>query len=199
VSTAVLEAPEGLATRSRLSCRHCPGHHPSGRPRPSSCRTRPSPAQPKTRVRAIAYPASARVELLRLVPPAQRPENSTRYVQIVVAFTFGFEGKHGIGTDTDAGGIVLMGARLYSPVTGRFLQMDPVFGGSCNAYDYACQDPLNEADLAGESDSESTPPTSEEVLSDQNECEGWVVSRGRCLPSGETIPMYLRRKEEDSR
>jgi RHS repeat-associated protein len=61
----------------------------------------------------------------------------------------GFEGKHGIGTDTDAGGIVLMGARLYGPATGRFLQVDPVFGGSCNAYDYTCQDPANASDLAG--------------------------------------------------
>ncbi|MGD0811870.1 MAG: hypothetical protein ABSA91_19495, partial [Acidimicrobiales bacterium] len=37
---------------------------------------------------------------------------------------YGFEGKHGIGTDTDAGGIVLMGARLYDPGTGQFLQVD---------------------------------------------------------------------------
>jgi len=63
---------------------------------------------------------------------------------------YGFEGKHGIGTDIDAGGIVLMGARLYSPTTGRFLQADPVFGGSCNSYDYTCQDPLNASDLSGD-------------------------------------------------
>jgi RHS repeat-associated protein len=63
---------------------------------------------------------------------------------------YGFEGKHGIGTDTDAGDIVLMGARLYNPVSGRFLQVDPVFEGSCNAYDYTCQDPLNNTDLNGE-------------------------------------------------
>jgi hypothetical protein len=42
-----------------------------------------------------------------------------------------------------------MGARLYSPATGRFLQVDPVFGGNCNAYDYVCQDPLNAEDLNG--------------------------------------------------
>jgi len=34
-----------------------------------------------------------------------------------------------------------MGARLYQPQIGRFLQVDPVFGGSCNSYDYVCQDP----------------------------------------------------------
>jgi hypothetical protein len=45
---------------------------------------------------------------------------------------------------------VLMGARLYDPLTGRFLQVDSVFGGSCNAYDYAGQDPLNYTDVSGQ-------------------------------------------------
>jgi RHS repeat-associated protein len=148
VSTAVLEAPERPSSRLRPTCRHRPGHHPSRHPR-SYCRGRKGLAQPKTRVRAIVYACSARVALLRPVPPAHRPENSTRYAQLGVAFTFGFEGKNGIGTDTDAGGIVLMGARLYDPGTGRFLQVDPVFGGSCNAYDYTCQDPVNACDLNG--------------------------------------------------
>ncbi len=69
----------------------------------------------------------------------------------MVATTFGYEGKHGIGTETDgANTLMLMGARLYNPVTGRFLQVDPVFGGSANAYDYVGQDPLNAGDLDGE-------------------------------------------------
>lgn len=63
---------------------------------------------------------------------------------------YGFEGKHGIGTDSDAGGLVLMGARLYDPALGRFLQVDPVFGGSANAYDYCGQNPINCSDLTGE-------------------------------------------------
>jgi RHS repeat-associated protein len=46
-------------------------------------------------------------------------------------------------------GVVLMGVRLYSPVLGRFLQADPVAGGSANNYDYADQDPLNQTDLSG--------------------------------------------------
>ncbi|MCW2599501.1 MAG: repeat protein [Frankiales bacterium] len=49
----------------------------------------------------------------------------------------------------DLGGIVLMGVRLYSPVLGRFLQTDPVPGGSANNYDYANQDPINQLDLDG--------------------------------------------------
>jgi RHS repeat-associated protein len=146
VSTAVVEA---LPARSRANCRARPRHDLCGHCRSASNRARQSPAQRKTRVRAIAYPCSARVGLLQLVPPVQRRENAPHYVQVVLAFTFGFEGKHGIGTDTDAGGIVLMGARLYNPATGRFLQVDPIFGGSCNAYDYVCQDPVNGLDLSG--------------------------------------------------
>ncbi|WP_433379246.1 DNRLRE domain-containing protein [Streptosporangium sp. CA-115845] len=47
------------------------------------------------------------------------------------------------------GGLVLMGARLYNPTTGRFLQVDPINGGSANSYDYSGQDPVNRSDLDG--------------------------------------------------
>lgn len=47
-------------------------------------------------------------------------------------------------------GIILMGVRLYNPATGRFLSTDPVPGGSCNRYDYTCQDPTNGFDLDGQ-------------------------------------------------
>ncbi len=47
-------------------------------------------------------------------------------------------------------GVILMGARLYNPTTGRFLQTDPVPGGSDNPYDYAHQDPYNGSDLDGQ-------------------------------------------------
>ncbi|MFF4415067.1 DNRLRE domain-containing protein [Streptosporangium sp. NPDC001559] len=47
------------------------------------------------------------------------------------------------------GGVILMGARLYNPVTGRFLQVDPIAGGSANAYDYCVGDPVNCLDLDG--------------------------------------------------
>jgi hypothetical protein len=42
-----------------------------------------------------------------------------------------------------------MGVRLYNASTGRFLQVDPVAGGSCNGYDYSCQDPINKFDTDG--------------------------------------------------
>jgi RHS repeat-associated protein len=46
-------------------------------------------------------------------------------------------------------GVVQMGVRLYVPRLGRFLQPDPLPGGSDNAYDYAGQDPVNSFDLDG--------------------------------------------------
>jgi RHS repeat-associated protein len=49
----------------------------------------------------------------------------------------------------DQGGLVLMGVRLYNPLSGRFLSTDPVPGGSANAYDYVYQDPINKTDLDG--------------------------------------------------
>ena len=48
-------------------------------------------------------------------------------------------------------GYVLMGARLYNPSSGRFLSLDPVLGGSANAYDYCSADPVNCTDLDGQS------------------------------------------------
>lgn len=49
----------------------------------------------------------------------------------------------------DEGGLIVMGVRLYDPILGRFLQTDPVPGGSANEYDYASQDPVNNFDLSG--------------------------------------------------
>ncbi len=53
-------------------------------------------------------------------------------------------------------GIVAMGARSYVPQIGRFLEPDPVEGGSANAYAYTFGDPVNTSDPGGEST--GTPP-----------------------------------------
>jgi RHS repeat-associated protein len=46
-------------------------------------------------------------------------------------------------------GVIQMGVRSYVPAMGRFTSVDPVTGGSANAYDYAYQDPNNKYDLDG--------------------------------------------------
>jgi RHS repeat-associated protein len=47
-------------------------------------------------------------------------------------------------------GVVAMGARSYVPELGRFLQEDPVEGGSANAYTYTFGDPVNSSDPSGD-------------------------------------------------
>lgn len=61
----------------------------------------------------------------------------------------GWLGGYGKHTAFTPGGLIHMGARVYNPVSGRFLQVDPIEGGSANAYDYCGQDPANCVDLDG--------------------------------------------------
>ena len=61
---------------------------------------------------------------------------------------YGWLGGRQRSTESGTSGLVLMGVRLYSPTSGRFLSVDPVFGGNDNAYVYPA-DPVNKFDLSG--------------------------------------------------
>lgn len=52
-------------------------------------------------------------------------------------------------SDTPSG-VILMGVRQYDPTTGRFLSVDPVYGGNANPYEYCSGDGNNCTDLGGD-------------------------------------------------
>ena len=58
-------------------------------------------------------------------------------------------GAMGLPTELPSG-VVAMGARSYVPQLGRFLQPDPIPGGSANAYSYTFGDPVNTNDPSGD-------------------------------------------------
>jgi RHS repeat-associated protein len=66
-------------------------------------------------------------------------------------FDYGWHGEAQRPVETAAGllPMIEMGARQYLPRLGRFIEVDPVEGGSCNDYDYVCADPINKTDLDG--------------------------------------------------
>ncbi|WP_433729524.1 DNRLRE domain-containing protein [Actinoplanes sp. CA-051413] len=61
---------------------------------------------------------------------------------------YGWLGAKQRAADTVTG-LVVMGVRLYDPVTGRFLSVDPIYGGGDNLYGYPA-DPVNQYDLDGQ-------------------------------------------------
>ncbi|MBA2609567.1 MAG: hypothetical protein H0U92_11545, partial [Actinobacteria bacterium] len=65
------------------------------------------------------------------------------------ASRLGWLGKHERFSVGGALGLTRMGVRLYDPRLGRFLQTDPIQGGSANDYDYVSGDPINGFDLGG--------------------------------------------------
>lgn len=62
---------------------------------------------------------------------------------------YSWQGANTLPTELPSG-IIAMGARSYVPQIGRFLQPDPVEGGSANAYAYTFGDPVGSHDPSGE-------------------------------------------------
>jgi RHS repeat-associated protein len=69
---------------------------------------------------------------------------------VAANFDYGWLGQHQRPAETEAGiSTIEMGARPYVPGLGRFLQVDPIEGGSANDYEYSKGDCINNYDLDG--------------------------------------------------
>ncbi|WP_343243089.1 DNRLRE domain-containing protein [Streptomyces sp. SID12501] len=85
-----------------------------------------------------------------VAPTAQSYDEFGNAEDSTAATRYGWLGGKQRSSETVTSAI-LMGVRLYDPTIGRFLQIDPVPGGSANAYDYCGGDPVNQFDLDGQS------------------------------------------------
>jgi RHS repeat-associated protein len=85
---------------------------------------------------------------------AYNPFGSLLASSVTVSNPFTFVGPYGVSTDP--GGLLHMGFRDFSPVTGQFASNDPLglAGGDTNIRRYASADPVNLIDPAGMSSDE---------------------------------------------
>lgn len=95
----------------------------------------------------IAVPAAGQPVQLGAVGTWDEYGNTITPVNTGGAIQYGWYGTKERATNPTTG-LVLMGARLYSSVTGLFTSVDPVPDGNTTAYTYP-QDPINSSDLDG--------------------------------------------------
>lgn len=70
-------------------------------------------------------------------------------------------------------GVVLMGVRGYDPAQGRFLQRDPVDGGSANDYEYGYGDPVDNLDLDGRATNKNPCLSAKYAKRNPKRCKGF--------------------------
>ncbi len=117
-------------------------------------------------------------QLASAVAPSATPGNT------VDGTTYNYVGQHQKLTDLETsgivGGITQMGARVYIAGLGRFLQVDPVEGGTDNNYVYA-NNSVNEWDLTGLSKGGKQPRSTNKNTPSQAEKDA-ASKRNRGLP-----------------
>jgi RHS repeat-associated protein len=62
---------------------------------------------------------------------------------------YGWLGAEQRSADNPAG-LIAMGVRVYNPAAGRFLSVDPIYGGNANPYEYCSGDSVNCSDITGQ-------------------------------------------------
>ena len=71
----------------------------------------------------------------------------------LVVNSIGWKDGRGASTLRLAAPLMIIGARVYTPDGGRWLEADPSITASMNAYEYATGDPINQADASGNASS----------------------------------------------
>ena len=79
---------------------------------------------------------------------ASRGDNPATPLELVVN-SLGWKAGRGATTLRLAVPLMIIGARVYTPDGGRWLQTDPTITASLNTYEYATGDPINMADASG--------------------------------------------------
>ncbi|HEX6684208.1 MAG TPA: PA14 domain-containing protein [Candidatus Limnocylindrales bacterium] len=101
---------------------------------------------------AVADQAGVKQGTTRVYDPFGRLVSGTMPDNSAGDLDYGWQGQHQRPVEHQAGlqPIIEMGARQYSSLLGRFLEVDPVDGGSSNDYEYCNADPFNCTDLDGQ-------------------------------------------------